>query len=253
MKKKINDIIAFILASLLTFLVFNINLEPPKVKTIKLNDVVGVTTLTQEELKKLIKAPQSLKVASTKNLKRRKKTKRRKYKKHKYRSKRKKRHSRKYKKRYKKVRRIKKTKLASAKASTTLKAKYKRKNEHKVLRKTVTFSVNENEKIKKVPGIPISYLELLRQIIRYNTWKVYYAYLNQKNINDRGDVLVKFGLNKYGRLIYLKILKSPSPTLSKITIQALKISDFPPFPPDLKYDEVYFIVKIKYDYQLPKL
>jgi len=54
MREKINDIIGVFVAGILTFLVLNIKLVPPETKTIDLKTVIGVSTLTQEDLRKLM-------------------------------------------------------------------------------------------------------------------------------------------------------------------------------------------------------
>jgi len=235
MREKINDIVGILVAGILTFLVFNIKLVPPEIKTINLKAVVGVSTLTQEELKKLIYISHQQERKKLANLKKSK----RKYKKISSKMK-----NYKYSKRSKKRGYLtKKVKLAKAKSHSKLKIREKKKNREKVLKKSVFLPLYEKgspnlEGVK----VPITYLEYLKEIIRSNFF--YPKEALEKNI--QGDVVVKFTLNKYGKLVDTKVIKSSSDILAQAALITIRRCKFPPFPPDFKYDRVSFIVKLKY-------
>jgi len=238
MQEKVNNIIGILVAGVLTFLVFNIKLVPPEAKTIDLKTVIGVSTLTQEELKKLIYIARHQERKNIANLKHIEK-KNKKYKK--VSSKRK--SNKTSKKNKKKAYSIRKTKLAKAKAYHKLKVREKNASGEKVLKKSIFLPLSEKESTN-LEGIkiPITYLKYLREIIKSNYFYPKEAF--EKNI--QGDVIIKFTLNKYGKLIETKIIESPSDILSQAALITIRRCEFPPFPPDLKYDRISFIVKLKY-------
>ena len=242
MREKTNDIIGIIVAGILTSLVFNIKLVPPEIKTIDLKNVIGVSTLSQEELRKLIYASQRQEKGKSINIKKRNKyVKKTKAKLRKTSSKRKKYKSSKNTK--KRTYLAKKTKLAKAKTYNKLKLKQKKRTEEKILKKSIFLPLSENES-SNLEGIkiPLTYLESLKEIIKSNFF--YPKEALKKNI--QGDVVVKFTLNKHGKLVDTKVVKSSSDILAQAALITIRRCKFPPFPPDLKYDKVSFIVKLRY-------
>ena len=238
MSEKINDIIGIIVAGILTFLVFNIKLTPPETKTINLKTVVGVSTLTQEELKKLVyisHQKERQKIVSLKNTKKRKtKYKKSSSKRKKYKS------AKKFKR---KVYSTKKTKLAKAKAYSKIKLKEKKENQEKILKKSIFLPLSKEE-TTNLEGIqiPITYLEHLKEIIKSNYFYPKEAF--DKNI--QGNVVVKFTLNKYGKLVEARVIKYSSDILAQAALTTIRRCKFPPFPSDFEYDKVSFVVKLKY-------
>jgi len=168
MREKTNDIIGIIVAGILTSLVFNIKLVPPEIKTIDLKNIIGVSTLSQEELRKLIYASQRQEKGKSINIKKRNKyVKKTKAKLRKTSSKRKKYKSSKNTK--KRTYLAKKTKLAKAKTYNKLKLKQKKRTEEKILKKSIFLPLSENES-SNLEGIkiPLTYLESLKEIIKSN-------------------------------------------------------------------------------------
>lgn len=115
----------------------------------------------------------------------------------------------------------------------------------------------DNVSIKEGPVLPkdeeltkekkeafLDYYQIIRERLRAEAERNFIGYFAE------GNIYLAFALARDGRLIEAKILEGSSPTeyLREISIKSLRdASPYPPFPPKLKQEEIYFNVIISFE------